>query len=288
MSAPSFQPTPVLTDRPHAGAVSARNRLLATLSPEDFSLLQPQLEAVPLPVGTRLVEPHTPIEHVYFLEEGIASVVAATAQGRRIEVGIIGPDGLTGTSILLGADCSPHECFIQMPGSALRIQTDDLRQAVTARVSLHQHLLHFVQAFTTQIGQTALANGSYTIEERLARWLLMCHDRVDGDGLSTTHEFLSLMLGVRRAGVTLALQALEGRGLISTRRGQITVLDRAKLEAVAGDSYGVPEAEYARLIGQPLSSSLLLARSGRERGSGGYISGHGAGSCEFVPEWLDG
>jgi CRP-like cAMP-binding protein len=122
MSAPSFQPTPVLIDKLQGGAVSARNRLLATLSHADFSLLEPQLEAVSLPVGTRLVERYTPIGHVYFLEQGIASVVAATPQGRRIEVGIIGPDGLTGTSILLGADCSPHECFIQMPGSALRIR----------------------------------------------------------------------------------------------------------------------------------------------------------------------
>jgi CRP-like cAMP-binding protein len=126
---------------------------------------------------------------------------------------------------------------------------------MAASAPLHQHLLRFAQAFMIQLGQTALANGIYQIEQRLARWLLMCHDRVDGDDLFTTHEFLSLMLGVRRAGVTLALQALEDRGLISTKRGQVTVLDRAKLEGVAGDSYGVPEAEYARLIGLPLTSS---------------------------------
>jgi CRP-like cAMP-binding protein len=155
--------------------------------------------------------------------------------------------------ILLGTDRTPHECFIQTLGAGLRIRADDLRRAMASSASLHQHLLRFVQAFTIQMGQTALSNGSHTIEERLARWLLMCHDRVDGDELSTTHEFLSLMLGVRRAGVTLALQALEGRGLVSTKRGQVTVLDRAKLEEVAGDSYGVAEAEYARLIGLPVS-----------------------------------
>jgi CRP-like cAMP-binding protein len=240
-----------LVSTPTSGSVC--NRLLLSLSAHDFSLLQPQLEPVPLPVRTRLIEPNTPIEHVYFLEQGIASVVAATPQGRRIEVGIIGQEGLAGIPVLLGTDRTPHECFIQMPGSALRIRADDLRRAVAASASLHQHLLRFVQAITIQTAQTALSNGSHTIEERLARWLLMCHDRVDGDDLATTHEFLSLMLGVRRAGVTLALQALEGRGLISTKRGQITVLDRAKLEAVAGDSYGVAEAEYARLIGLPVS-----------------------------------
>ena len=232
--------------------ISIRNRLLATLPPADFSLLEPQLECVPLPVGTRLVEPHTPIEHVYFLEQGIASVVASTPQGRRIEAGIIGREGLTGIPVLLGLDRTSHECFIQTAGEGLRIGADDLRRAMTGSPSLHQHLLRFVQAFMVQMGQTALANGSHPLEQRLARWLLMCHDRVDGDELSTTHEFLSLMLGVRRAGVTVALQALEDRGLIATKRGQVAVLDRAKLEKVAGDSYGVPEAEYSRLIGLPL------------------------------------
>jgi len=232
-----------------------RNRLLLALSAEEFSLLEPQLERAPLIVGMRLVEPNTPIEHVYFLEEGKAAIVAITPQGRRIEAGIIGREGLTGMPVLLGADRTPHECFVQTPGAALRIGADELRRAMAASASLHQHLLRFAQAFMIQLGQTALANGIYQIEQRLARWLLMCHDRVDGDVLSTTHEFLSLMLGVRRAGVTVALQALEERDLIATKRGRITVLDRAKLEAVAGDSYGVPEAEYTRLIGLPLTSS---------------------------------
>ncbi len=232
-----------------------QNRLLLALSVGDFTLVEPQLERVLLPVGTRLVEPNTPIEHVYFLEQGIASVVAATSQDRRIEVGIIGREGLTGIPVLLGTDCTPHECFIQTPGEGLRIRADDLRRAMAGSASLHHYLLRFVQAFMIQMGQTALSNGSHVIEQRLARWLLMCHDRVDGDELSTTHEFLSLMLGVRRAGVTQTLQVLEDQGLISAKRGQITVVNRAKLEAVAGDSYGVPEAEYARLIGLPLGSA---------------------------------
>jgi len=237
-----------------AGAI--RNRLLLALSPEDFSHLEPRLERVPLPVGTRLVEPNTPIEHLYFLEQGIASVVATTPQGRQIEVGIIGREGLSGIPVLLGTDRTPHKCFIQTPGEGLRIRADDLR-AIAISSSLHQHLLRFVQTFMIQTAQTALSNASHVLEQRLARWLLMCHDRVDGDALFTTHEFLSLMLGVRRSGVTLALQALEGRGLISTKRGQITVLDRAKLKAVAGDSYGLPEAEYARLFGLPLRRCLV-------------------------------
>ena len=169
--------------------ISVRNRLLATLPPVDFSRLEPQLARVPLPGGTRLVEPHTPIEQVYFLEEGIASVVATTPQGRRIEAGIIGRDGLSGIPVLLGLDRTPQECFIQTAGEGLRIGADGLRRAMAASASLHQHLLRFVQAVMVQMGQTALANGSHTLEQRLARWLLMCHDRVDGDDLSTTHEF---------------------------------------------------------------------------------------------------
>ena len=229
------------------------NHLLWALSVQEVSLLRPQLEPVCLPVGTRLVEPNTPIQHVYFLDEGIASVVTSTPQGRRIEVGIIGREGLTGLPILMGTDRSSHACFIQTPGAGWRIQADALRRALAASASLHQHLLRFVQAFLVQMGQTALANACHVIEQRLARWLLMCHDRVDGDDVSTTHEFLSLMLGVRRAGVTVALQALEERGLIATQRGQVTVLNRAKLEGVAGDSYGAAEAEYERLIGLPVS-----------------------------------
>jgi CRP-like cAMP-binding protein len=225
-----------------------RNRVLATLPPEEYAVLQPWLEPVALPLRTYLVEPNKPIEHVYFMEQGIASVVALTPQQRRIEVGLIGREGMSGTPVLLGTDQTPHECFVQMTGEAFSIEATRLREVVEGRLSLHLRLLRFVQAFTVQVAQTALSNGSYRLEERLARWLLMCHDRVDGDVLSTTHEFLSIMLGVRRPGVTEALHILEGAHVIRAERGLVTVLDRAKLERVAGESYGVAEAEYARLM----------------------------------------
>ncbi len=134
-------------------------------------------------------------------------------------------------------------------GPALRIEPQNLRQALQRSPSLHSLLLRYVQAFTIQTAHTALSNGSHKIEERLARWLLMCHDRLDEDDLPLTHEFIALMLGVRRAGVTEALNILEGRGIIRAGRGNIVVLQRTKLEKAAGDSYGVPEAEYRRLIG---------------------------------------
>ncbi len=199
--------------------------------------------------GDVLVHPNQPIAHHFFPEDCIASVVANTPEGRRIEVGLFGRDGLSGTSVLLGSDRSPHENFIQVPGSALRIGTDALRRAIHKGPSLHQHLLRYVEAFQVQVAHTALSHGSYTLEARLARWLLMCHDRLDGDELPLTHEFLALMLGVQRSGVTLALHMLEASGMIRAKRGLITITDRAKLEEVAGGSYGAPEAEYRRLIG---------------------------------------
>ena len=232
----------------HPSRSDIRNLLLRALSPHDLGILQPHLELVALKRGDVLIQPHEPIEHVWFFETGIGSVVANTNDGRRIEVGIVGRDGMVGVAVLLGADRTPHESFVQVPGSAWRLRSDDLRLAIRQSPSLHQLLLRYVQAFQVQTAHTALSNGGYNIEERLARWLLMCHDRVDGDDLPLTHEFLSIMLGVRRSGVTLAIQILEGAKIIKAQRGLLTILNRAKLEEIAGDSYGLPEAEYARLM----------------------------------------
>lgn len=228
-----------------------RNRLLAALPPDDLRLLQPHLEPVTLNVGDVLIEPNRSIAHVHFPEEGIGSIVAVTHDDRQIEVGIFGRDGMSGTAILLGTDRTPHKNFIQVAGRGLRIASGIFRAAVGQSASMQGPLLRYIQAFTVQTAHTALSNGSDKLEDRLARWLLMCHDRVDGDDLPLTHEFLSIMLAVRRPGVTEALNTLEGAGIIRARRGLITILDRTKLEALAGTSYGIPEAEYERLIGPP-------------------------------------
>jgi CRP-like cAMP-binding protein len=244
----SQSPHPTLVGQPRASGI--RNRLLRTLSADDLSRLQRHLEPVPLRRGDVMIEPNQPIEQVYFPEDAISSVVATTRGGRRIEVGIFGREGMSGTPLLLGSDRTPHESFAQVPGSALRIGVDDLRRAIRQSPSLHQLPLRYVEAFNVQVAHTALSHGSYTLEERLARWLLMCHDRLDGDDLPLVHEFLALMLGVRRSGVTVAVQTLEGAGMIKARRGVIRVLNRETLEEAAGGSYGVPEAEYRRLIGE--------------------------------------
>lgn len=224
-----------------------RNRLLATLLVDDFARLSPALERVPLRLHETVLEPHQPIAHAYFVESGICSYLADTQDGR-IEIGLVGPEGMVGTPLVLGTDRGPFAALIQGEGEALRIPAADLCAALNASPALRGLLGRYVQSFIAQVGGTAYANAELTIEARLARWILMYQDRMDQDDLPITHEFLSLMLGVRRPGVTTATHMLESVGMIRARRGHITVLDREKLENMAGDTYGAAEAEYERLI----------------------------------------
>jgi CRP-like cAMP-binding protein len=228
--------------------ISIGNRLLASLSLEDIATLQPHLEPVPLPVRQVLIEPNTPIAHVYFPETGMSSVTN-NSSGGKIEVGVVGREGMVGLPIVLGIDQTPYEHFMQIGGHGWRIATQDLEQAMARSGSLHRHLLRYAQASHVQVSETAFANANSDIEARLARWLLMCHDRVDGDDIPLTHEFIAMMLGVRRPGVTVALHVLEGMQVIRARRGLITVLDRERLEELADEAYGLSETEYTRLMG---------------------------------------
>ena len=227
----------------------SRNTLLLSLSPSDFDLLAPRLEAVTLGVRKMLEKPNQKIEDVYFPETGFASVVAVQRNGKEVEVGLIGREGMTGLPVVLGNHRSPHATYIQAPGKGHSIPTGELRQAMQDSGSLRDSLLKFVQAFGVQTTHTAICNAQSKLDQRLARWLLMAQDRIQSDILPLTHEFLSLMLGVRRPGVTVALKALRERGLISYRRGKITVENRKGMARVAGDAYGTPESEYRRLIG---------------------------------------
>ena len=193
-----------------------------------------------------LERPNKPIKNVFFPEAGMVSVVANGARKKKLEVGIIGREGMTGLMVLLGNDRSPYQAYIQIAGSAQRIASDDLRSAMAKSPTLAGVLMRYVQAFMIQTTQTAISNGSGKLEERLARWLLMAQDRVDGDELPLIHDFLALMLGVRRPGVTVTLHSLEAQGLIKTNRGSISVLDREGLEEAANGTYGIAEAEYQR------------------------------------------
>jgi len=219
----------------------SRNRILSRLSRQDFALLEPLLEPVDLPVRKTLEARKKRIEHVYFIESGFASVVADGTGRPSIEVGIIGREGMTGLAILLGSDRAQHETYIQAAGSGLRMGAKELRHAIDRSTTLHRAMLLYVHAFLLQTTTTALANGRSKIEERLARWLLMADDRIDGKELPLTHEFLGLMLGTHRPGVTVALQALERAGLITTRRSLITIVDRKSLEKSSNGTYIAPE-----------------------------------------------
>ena len=237
-----------LTGRAGAPA-RERNRLLASLSSSDRALLQPHLSPVALELRHVLEAPKRPIQNVYFMDAGIASVVAVQAGDTRVEVGLIGREGMTGTAIVLGAISSPHESYIQLAGSAQVIAATELKKAIDQSRSLLAVLLRYVQVFMVQTAHSAIANARAKIDERLARWILMAHDRAGDDTIPLTHDFLALMLGVRRAGVTEAVHILVSGGLIEAHRGQIVVRDRRGLERHAGHAYGVPEAEYKRLIG---------------------------------------
>lgn len=225
------------------------NRLLAALSRADLGLLQPHLKHGPLKLRQDLERPNRRIDYVYFPDSGFASVVAVQANDTRVEVGLIGYEGMTGTSILLGSDRTPHSTYIQAAGQGQRIRTLKLRQAMEASKSLRMLLLRYVQVFMVQTAHTAISNARGRLDARLARWILMAHDRVRDETLPLTHEFLSLMLGVRRAGVTEALHSLESQKLIYTGTGRVTLRNRKGMERTAGNSYGTPEAEFRRLIG---------------------------------------
>ena len=217
----------------------------------DFALLQPHLEQVDLPRGATLAPRNKRLEHVYFPEGGVTSIVTVDPGGKMTEVGLFGREGMSGSSLVLGSDRSPMETFVQIGGGeAHRIRRKAFMSAVRDGHSLQALFGAFTQCLATQVSYTASSNANQRLEARLARWLLMCHDRVDGPDLDLTHEFLAMMLAVRRSGVTDTLNQIQLDGAISTRRGIISVVNRGKLQAMAGHSYGAPEAEYRRLIGR--------------------------------------
>lgn len=223
------------------------NGILSRLSRADFRLLEPHLEYILLPLRKRLEYRNRRIDQIYFIEGGFASVVANTAD-RATEVGIIGREGMSGLAVVMGTDRSPHETYMQAAGEGWSMRASNLRLRMQDSTTMRTAFLRFAHVFAVQTAQTAFANGRGKIDERLARWLLMAHDRLEQDELPLTHEFLGIMLGVRRAGVTVALHLLEQRGLIETSRKAIRVVNRDGLRTAANGTYGVAEAEYRRLF----------------------------------------
>lgn len=219
------------------------NVLLDTLSGADYDSLKPLLHPVDLQFQQVLESCGTPLEHIYFPHTAVASV-STTQSERRVELGVVGRDGMIGITALLSDDAAQHETSTQVAGTALRMSVEDFRIAIEKSHTLHSSLLRYVHSFLVQSARTALTNGYWKIEERLARRLLLVHDRIEGDKISMTHGSLAGGLSVTRPGVTLALHILEGQGAIRARRSEITVLNREELKKLTGGSYGLVEEQH--------------------------------------------
>jgi CRP-like cAMP-binding protein len=226
-----------------------RNVVLAAMTADDLAAVRIGLEPVDLPVRYRFAEANRPIEHIYFLESGIASITSALHRELPVEIGLVGAEGLVNLAALLGADRTPNDIYMQVAGSGNRIACDSLRDAMKDRPALRGEVLLRAHLMMLQVAGTAVSNSRATITARLARWLLMAHDRLPDDDVQLTHEFVAIMLGTRRAGVTSSLGDLERAGLVRLGRGTIVILDRQGLRETAGPFYGEPEAEADRMTG---------------------------------------
>jgi CRP-like cAMP-binding protein len=220
-----------------------RNLLLRTLEPELIASLLPHLRHVHLASGAEIGGAGT---HAFFPETLVAAPVEPARGSEGVALGLIGSEGVIGWPALLGPGAVPQSAVVQLGGGeALMMPAPVLLAMCEASAGLHAMLLRFVGSFTVQMARTIVANLRDPFERRLARWLTMLHDRVEGDVLPVTHSALAAALGVRRASVTDALHILEGEGLLRCTRAMIQVRDRARLEAAAGDAYGAAEAAYS-------------------------------------------
>ncbi len=227
----------------------SKNNILASLPAEDFQRLSPHLEPVELRLGQVLYEAGGKIDYVYFPSNSMVSLVSQLSDGSSIEIGVTGYEGMVGIYAVLGVDRTPHEAMVQIPGDALRVKTSVVVDEFKRGGALHDLLLRYLQMLLLQTSQIAACNRLHTIGERLARWLLMSRDRCVCDELPFTHDFLAIMLGIRRAGVTEAAIILQTEELIRYRRGHITILDRAGLEDFSCECYRIVKDEFDRLIG---------------------------------------
>lgn len=228
------------------------NKLLAALTSADFEAIAPHLEPVELPKSTVLAKPDEQVEHVHFLTKGIGSVIAVTSEGRRVEAGLFGTEGYVPAHAAAGSWLSPHEVVIQVDADGYRMTFGAFQKAMTDSGNFRSLVHRSVAAFTVQISYTAASNALHSVEERLARWLLMCDDRIQGGEIRLTHEYIALMLAVRRPSVTTALHVLEGSRFIRSERGLITIRDRKAMEDFAGEAYGKPEEYYRTVMGKGL------------------------------------
>ncbi len=242
------------TADPHA------NRLLGLLPPKDYARLRPHLERIQLEYRQSLYRAHKPIEFVYFIETGVGSLVNTMANGEAAEVGTIGNEGVVGLPLVLGDDRAPTSVYVQVPGAGLRMRAAAFEKELARSASMRTVMLRYGHAFFNQVAQSAACNHFHPIQQRCCRWLLMTHDRMHSDDFLLTQEFLAMMLGVQRTGVTAAAGDLQRAGLIRYKRGNVTIIDRRGLEGRSCECYGVSKTEFDRLLGE---RAIRKVRSGR-------------------------
>jgi len=225
------------------------NRILRGLPSSEYEAMQPHFELVRLPIGRIVQESGQEMDHVYFPNHGVLSMITVLENGDLVEIATVGNEGMADLSVFLGLKVSHSRLLIQVPGDALRMERKAFLDFVSRSERLRTLLGRFTVAVFILVSQSGACNRLHTIEERAARWLLMTHDRVDADTFPITHDFLASMLGVRRPSVTLAAGILQKAGFISYRRGRMTILDRAGLEASACECYAIVKKEFDAMPG---------------------------------------
>ena len=238
--------TPVSNRRLSPGTIN--NCILLALPAEELEHILPRLEPVDLTIKALLMVPDREVESVHFVETGTISMISTLEDGTRIEVGMVGFEGMVGLPVLLGSGSSPWEGMVQIEGRALRLSAPAFRTALAELPSLMRVLLRYTDAVQAQVAQSAACNARHPIEQRLARWTLTTHDRVRTDSFVMTQEFMSTMLGVRRPGVTLAIGALQRAGLVKHERGTLHILDRPGLEAASCECHAIVRRRFAWLM----------------------------------------
>src|SRR5205814_4864601 len=234
----SQRPPPMTTEPRPA------NKILSALPHEEYEQLRPKLRDVHFKIGEIVYQPEEAIETVYFISTGICSWLATLEDGNTVEAGVIGPEGVAGVPVLLGASSTPNQGLAQADLLVSRISSRDLIPEFRKGGELNRLILRFVHSMFTQVAQTAACNRLHTLDQRLARWLLITHDRIGESSLPLTQEFLSRMLGVRRAGVSVAANSLRQQGLIDYHRGDIVVVDRPGVERLSCECYQIVKQEY--------------------------------------------
>jgi CRP-like cAMP-binding protein len=232
---------------PAANRTIIRNRLLSALPAAELDRLRPDLHLVTWSMRQTLYEVSAPIEQVYFIEQGLASIIVLMADGSTSEVGMIGSEGMVGAAALLGAGTSAHHVVVQIPGAAWRMNAALCKAEFDRRAAFQAGVLRFVGAFLNLSAQTAACNRLHAAKQRCARWLLMASDRIQSDTLPMTHEFLASMLGIRRTGVTAIARDLQQARLIEYRHGRIAITDRKGLEAAACECHRIDHERLRQL-----------------------------------------